>query len=61
MMAVASSQRLHFIGVHDRGEAVGDDEGRALPGEGMQGAHDLALGVGIEAAAGFVEEYASGE
>src|SRR3954462_2639927 len=44
------------VGVHDRVEAVGDDEGRAVLAEVLDRLLDLALGFGIERRGGLVEQ-----
>ena len=45
-----------LVGVDDGGEAVRDDDGRAIPGEGAERLLDAALGMGVRLGGRLVEE-----
>ena len=44
------------VRVGDRAEPVGNDEGRAVLEEQVEGLVDLVLGLGVDLAGGFVED-----
>lgn len=48
------------VGVADRGEAVGDDDHRAVGGEASQGALDGGLGLVVHGGGGLVEDHDRG-
>ncbi len=53
---LAVVEHQDFIGVHHRGQPVGDDQRRAVLGYLLQGALDFAFGVGVERRGRFVEQ-----